>query len=55
MYKDDQGKVQLKKKKEKEGKKEEGKKGLMSEYDDDVHMGEILGYKYGLFPKLDFF
>ncbi len=24
---------------------EEGKKGLMSEFDDDVHMGDILSYK----------
>ena len=46
MYKDEQGRVQSKKKKEKKGKKEEGKKGLMAIYDDDVHMGDVLSYRY---------
>ena len=48
MYKDQQGRVQSKKRKDNKGKKEEGKKGLMSDYDDDVHMAEILAYRYSI-------
>ena len=46
MYKDDQGGVQSKKKPNKKGKKEEGKKGLMAMYDSDVHVADVLSYRY---------
>ena len=46
MYKDDQGRVQSKKKSTKKGKKEEGKKGLMAMYDSDVHVADVLSYRY---------
>ena len=46
MYKDEQGRVQSKKKSNKKGKKEEGKKGLMAIYDDDVHVADVLSYRY---------
>ena len=46
MYKDDQGRVQSKKKPNKKEKKEEGKKGLMAMYDSDVHVADVLSYRY---------
>ena len=46
MYKDDQGRVQSKKKPNTKGKKEEGKKGLMAMYDSDVHVADVLSYRY---------
>ena len=46
MYKGDQGRVQSKKKPNKKGKKEEGKKGLMAMYDSDVHVADVLSYRY---------
>ena len=46
MYKDDQGRVQSKKKTNRKGKKEEGKKGLMAMYDSDVHVADVLSYRY---------
>ena len=48
IYKDEQGRVQSKKKSNKKGNKEEGKKGLMAMYDDDVHMADVLSYRYSV-------
>ena len=46
-YQEENAAAEEQAKKKKGGKgKDDGKKGLMADYDDDVHMGDILSYRY---------